>query len=417
MSQTIKRGGKSVRKAAAAQGKVRQVRAAKARTGSFIGRAMSWLPISEAQWQRVFLAGILGAAAVLAWTVASFAGVPAMAAVQLAQVSRNAGFEVRRVEVRGVKNLNELKVYERALAERERAMTMVDVEALRAELLQLSWVEDARVSRQLPDTLVVDIVERKPAAVLRKADKLLLIDATGHELEVVDPARGQGKLVIAGPGAGQQVEALQALMSAAPALKPQVQEAEWIGNRRWNFTFKTGQVLALPEGADKSAKALMTFARLDGVNRLLGGKVAAFDMRAGDRIYLRVPGRTDPVEQLPSTPEVSAAATPAAAPMPAPTKVATGATTKPPAATPTKASTSAAKKAPTAAPAAKGTKEPSKTATKTATKATAKASAKAPAKAPTTAKPAAKAPVTAKTSEPAAKPKAKPKTTAKGDKG
>jgi len=309
MSQTIKRGGKSVRKAAAAEGKVRQVRAARAKTGSAIDTAMGWLPISEEQWQRIFLAIILGAAAALAWIVASFAGVPAMAESQLANVSRDAGFEVRRVEVRGVKNLNELKVYERALAERERAMTMVDVEGLRAELLQLSWVQDARVSRQLPDSLIVDIVERKPAAVLRKADKLVLIDATGHELEVVGPARAKGKLVVSGPGAGQQVAALQDLLSAAPALKPQLREAEWIGNRRWNFTFKTGQVLALPEGTGKSASALMTFARLDGVNRLLGGKVAAFDMRAGDRIYLRVPGRTDPIEQPPG--QGAAAETPA----------------------------------------------------------------------------------------------------------
>jgi cell division protein FtsQ len=50
-------------------------------------------------------------------------------------------------------------------------------------------------------------------------------------------------------------------------------------------------VLALPEGAKPSANALMSFARLDGANRLLGGRVAAFDMRAADRIYLRVPGR------------------------------------------------------------------------------------------------------------------------------
>lgn len=308
MSQVIKRGGKSVRRAVATEGKVRQVRAAKARTGSVIGTAMSWLPISEEQWQKIFLAIILAAAAALAWIVASFAGVPAMAESQLASAARGMGFEVRRVEVRGTKNLNELKVYERALAERELAMTMVDVDRLRAELLQLSWVEDARVSRQLPDSLVIDIVERKPAAVLRKADKLVLIDTTGRELEVVGPERAAGKLVVSGLGAGQQVVALQQLMAAAPALKPQIQEAEWIGNRRWNFTFKTGQILALPEGAESSAKALMTFARFDGVNRLLGGKVAAFDMRAGDRIYLRVPGRTDPVEQAAAKPQVAAVA-------------------------------------------------------------------------------------------------------------
>lgn len=309
MSQKIKRGGKSVRKTAAAQGKARQVRAARARTGSAFDAVMSWLPFSEAQLHRIFLAAILGGAVVLAWMVASFAGVPAMAQQQLAAVAHDAGFEVKRINVRGTRNLNELKVYQLALGDNKRAMPLVDIHALREKLLALSWVDDARVSRQLPDTLVVDIIERKPVAVLKKADRLVLIDATGHELEVVSDQRAKGKLVVSGPGAGKQVEALAALLAAAPAIKPQVREAEWIGNRRWNLTFKTDQVLALPEGGGQSAKALMTFARLDGVNRLLGGKVAAFDMRAPDRIYLRVPGRTDAVEQ----PAAKASATTAAA--------------------------------------------------------------------------------------------------------
>ena len=297
MSQKIKRGGKSVRKVAAAQGKARTVRTARARTGSAFDSVMAWMPFSEEQLHRVFLAAILGGAVALAWIVASFAGVPAMAGQQLAVFASDAGFEVKRVEVRGVKHINELKVYERVLGQRDRAMPLVDIDGLRSELMQLSWVEDARVSRQLPDTLVIDVVERKPHAVLRKADRMVLIDATGHELETVTAARAKGKLVLSGPGASRQVVALTDLLGAAPALKPQVREAEWVGNRRWNLTFKTGQVLALPEGVRPSSTALMSFARLDGINRLLGGKVAAFDMRASDRIYFRVPGRTDPVEQ------------------------------------------------------------------------------------------------------------------------
>lgn len=291
MAKTIKRKAAPMRKTAAARGTKRKVKKAKARTGSLIDTAMGWLPFSEDTLHRAFLAAILGGAAVLAWVVASMAGVPAMASQQVAAIAADAGFEVRRVEVRGVKRLNELKVYERVLAERDRAMPLVDIAALRKELLGLSWVADARVSRQLPDTLVVDIVERKPHAVLRKADKLVLIDKGGHELEYISAARAKGKLILSGLGAGKQVEGLATLLDAAPALKPQVREAEWVGNRRWNLTFNTGQVLALPEGDHKSAAALMSFARLDGANRLLGGKVAAFDMRAPDRIYLRVPGR------------------------------------------------------------------------------------------------------------------------------
>ena len=308
MSQKIKRGGKSVRKTAAAQGKARQVKAAKARTGSAIDGVMSWIPLSEAQLHRVFLAAILGIAVVLAWMVASFAGVPAMAQQQLAAISHDAGFEVRRVNVSGTKNLNELKVYQLALADNHRAMPLVDIHGLREKLLTLSWVEDARVSRQLPDALAIDIVERKPAAVLRKPDKLVLIDATGHELQAVSEARAKGKLVVSGPGAGKQVEALNVLLGAAPAMKPQVTEAEWVGNRRWNLTFKTGQVLALPEGESQSAKALMTFARLDGVNRLLGGKALAFDMRAPDRIYFRLANRAEAESQPTGTAKPAEAA-------------------------------------------------------------------------------------------------------------
>jgi cell division protein FtsQ len=101
--------------------------------------------------------------------------------------------------------------------------------------------------------------------------------------------------------------ALSQLLEAAPALHPQVREAEWIGNRRWNLTFKTGQVLALPEGEQASAKALMAFARLDGTNRLLGGKVAAFDMRAPDRIYLRIPDRAKDVADATAAAKAGAA--------------------------------------------------------------------------------------------------------------
>ena len=296
-ARTIKRGGKGVRRAAAAQGKAQKVRSAKARTGSVIDTLMAWLPFSEAQLHRIFLAMILGVVAVGAWMAASFAGVPAMARDQVAVFAHDAGFELHNVNVRGTNNLNELKIYQIALADRNRAMPFVDVHGLREKLLQLSWVEDARVSRQLPDTLVIDVVERKPIAVAQKADRLVLIDKDGHELEVVSAERAKGKLLLKGPGAGRQVASLGELLEAAPAMRPQLRSAEWVGNRRWNLTFKTGQVLALPEGKDPSAKALMTFAQLDGRNRLLGGKAQAFDMRAPDRIYLRVPWRTDPVEQ------------------------------------------------------------------------------------------------------------------------
>ncbi len=295
MAQTIKRGGKGVRRATAAKGTKAKVATARKQTGNVVDRAMQWLPFSEETLHRVAMTAILGGAAVLVWVVAGAAGIPALAEQQIASAAGRTGFEVKRVEVRGVNRMNELKIYEKVLAERDQAMPRLDLAALRDKLLELSWVKDARVSRQLPDTLVVDIVERSPHAVMRENGKLVLIDDTGHELEPVTPARAKGLLVLSGQGAEGKVENLGKLLEAAPALKPQVAEAEWIGNRRWNLTFKSGQVLALPEGEDGSAAALLTFARMDGVDRLLGGKVASFDMRSADKIYMRVPGHSEDV--------------------------------------------------------------------------------------------------------------------------
>ncbi len=289
---TLKRGAQGVRRSAASTSRAQTARRAKAKTSSLMDAAMSVLPFTEEQLHRVFLAVILGGAVALAWFVAMLAGVPAMAQQQIAAVASDAGFEVSRVKVSGVKRMNELKVYERVLGQRDTPMPLVDLAAVRSELLGLSWVQDARVSRQLPDTLVVDIVERQPHAVLAKPDKFVLIDKSGAELEPISKSNTKGMLVISGPGAKLQVEQLDKLLDAAPALKSKVAGAEWVGNRRWDITFNTGQMLALPQGDVESASALVSFARLDGVNRLLGGQVATFDMRAPDRIYMRIPGRS-----------------------------------------------------------------------------------------------------------------------------
>lgn len=296
MSQTLRRNAPSARKVAAAHGAARRVKEAKARTGSVLNQFLAYIPLTDQQIQKVFVGTILAIALILAWVLANLAGAPAWLEQQTAKMAADAGFEVQRVDVRGVKNLNELKVYEAVLSEQNRAMPLVDLEALRAKLLTLSWVQDARVSRQLPDTLVVDIVERKPMAVLRSGGVYTLIDADGHALDRISKSKAKGQMILSGEGAGQHVAELSALLNVAPALKPQVRAAEWVGNRRWNLEFNTGQVLALPEGEKEAPAALMSFARLDGTNRLLGGRVETFDMRANDRIYFRVSEREEVLE-------------------------------------------------------------------------------------------------------------------------
>ena len=292
---TIKRSAKGVRRTAKANARANTARKARKKTGGFIDWLMGLLPFTEDQLQKIFLWLIIAAALVGAWFIASISGATAMLQGQISRTAADAGFEVRHVRVSGVERMNEDRVYERVVSQRNEPMPDVDVVAIREDLLQLPWVRDARVSRQLPATLAIDIVERVPHAVLQKPDHLVLVDVEGNELEPISRAAIGERLVISGPGAVRQVQQLDDLLEAAPAIRPQVRAAEWVGNRRWNLTFKSNQVLALPQGDDEAATALVSFARLDGQNRLIGGEVTTFDMRAPPRIYMRIPGRADQV--------------------------------------------------------------------------------------------------------------------------
>lgn len=288
----VTRNAHGVRRSAAARSRADAAQSARDKTGHAYVAAVSFLPFSQEELQRIFLALIFSVALLLAWMVASFAGLPAYAQQQFAQAASNAGFEVRRIQVTGAKRVNELQVYEKVLVHRSTPMPAVDLDAIRAELLTIGWIKDARVSRQLPDTIIVDIVERTPFAALQRGDKFMLIDDQGVTLEDVKAANIGAMLIISGDQARGQIADLIAVLDAAPALRPQIKAAQWIGNRRWNMRLVTDQIIALPQGREKAAAAMISFASLDGRNRLIGGKVAHFDMRVPGKLHMRVPGRS-----------------------------------------------------------------------------------------------------------------------------
>jgi cell division protein FtsQ len=254
-----------------------------------LDRMIAMLPVSRQTLSKALSLGVAGLALAAVWTGAQFLGLPAMAGAEFAQMAARAGFQVAKVEVQGVKRMDEMPVYSLALDEMNRSILSVDLHELRKRVMTLGWVADARVTRRLPDTLVVDIVEREPVAVWQHGGKLSLIDVDGVALESVDGRSMPDLPLVVGPSANKETRALQTLMGAAPALKPLLAGATWVGNRRWDLRFQSGETLALPEGPSTAAAALMKFAQLDGVNRLLGRGIVRFDMRDPERFVLRLP--------------------------------------------------------------------------------------------------------------------------------
>lgn len=263
------------------------VRAAPKRP-STASRALATLPLPTALLKRVlrWSAGvtILCGAIVLLVLV----GVPQYVGNRLGAAAGDMGFVMRRVEPRGLHHLDPMAVYDAAYDQQSIAMPLVDLDAIRRRLLRYGWVEDARVSRRFPDTLVVDIVERTPAAIWQNHGHLALIDASGVVLAPVALDDMPDLPLVVGPDANRQIASLQALIAAAPQLKPMIAGATWIGGRRWDIRFQSGETLALPEGDAAQRHALTKFAGIDANATLLGKGYKRFDMRIPGKMTIRL---------------------------------------------------------------------------------------------------------------------------------
>ena len=253
-------------------------------------RARSSQPAGPAQHlvRKAVQWGLGGLIAIAAIATVWLMGLPQQIAWETGEVLGRAGFTVRQVDVTGVKRMARLPVYAAALDQPSNAMPLVDLDLIRQRLLTQPWVADASVSRRLPDTIAINVVERTPVALWQHQGVVKLVDGSGTVLQPVNPNDWPDLPLIVGPEANTQTAVLMALLDAAPALKAEMSDAVWIGGRRWDIRFRSGETLALPEGDAAAIRALKLFARLDGAQGLLKRGFVRFDMRLPDKMVVRV---------------------------------------------------------------------------------------------------------------------------------
>jgi cell division protein FtsQ len=262
------------------------------------------LPVRQDSANRLarWMFGLFAAGAVALALVAL--EVPAKVGEAAGEAIGEAGFRVRSVDVQGIQRMDSKPVFQIALDQKSMAMPLVDVAAIRERLLKYGWVKDARVSRRLPDTLVIDIVERQPAALWQDQQRLSLIDAEGVVLDRVPISAMPDLPLLIGPGANARSRQLDALLAEVPTLRPQLESARWVGMRRWDLNFQSGETVALPEGEAAAKAAIEKFARLDKSAGLLGRGIVRVDLRIPGKMVVRLPrGPGEPI--LPEPPSES----------------------------------------------------------------------------------------------------------------
>ena len=272
--------------------------------------------LGSARANRLAAFGFTGFLVLMAGAAAIALDLPAKAAFSAGEAVGEAGFRVNGYQIVGIRHMDrklvdavvvdELRRTAEAADEAKPAQPLVDVARIRERLLRFGWVKDARVSRRLPDTLVIDIVERTPSALWQDRQQLSLIDREGVVLDRVQISKMPDLPLVIGTGANAHAIELQNLLAEVPTLQAQLASATWVGGRRWDMSFQSGETVALPEGEQAARAALGRFARVDRSNGLLGRGLVRFDLRIPGKMIVRLPrapGESilpDQVRQMPA---------------------------------------------------------------------------------------------------------------------
>lgn len=224
--------------------------------------------------------------------------------------------QVRAVTVTGTTSSAEPRIRE-ALEGAARGMTTLHVreDVLRKAVADFPSVAGIRTRTDFPHGLAIEVLERRPAAVLSSGDQLLAVTGSGLLLRDVAAPDTVPEIAIHTPVPGERVQdpkllgALAVAAAAPPALAKRTISIGW-GPRGLNAQLESGPPLVFGSSADAAAKWA-------GAARVLA------DPSAAGALYLdlRVPGRVAAggVGPVPEPTPAPAAEDPVAPPAATPT--------------------------------------------------------------------------------------------------
>ena len=212
------------------------------------------------------------------------------------QTALDLGLGIGKVEIRGVRHAGVKIVRVAVGAQTKTPIYSFDAAAARARLLEIGWIEWATVSRRFPNTIHVDIRERRPFALWQVNKKLRLIGRDGTMITAERLARFTELPLIVGKSANTRAAEIIDQLAPYPALGKRTKALTLVGERRWNIRFENGVDVRLPEN-DVGA-ALDRLADLQIRHSILDRKLRAIDLRLPDRLIVQLLG---PIEKAAKT--------------------------------------------------------------------------------------------------------------------
>ncbi len=237
----------------------------------------------------VALAAVLGGSRWV-WNVGLLDGYVADARSGLVGASARLGFRLREVLLVGRQRVSRDAVLAASELDLGSPTLALDPESIRARLERNRWIKSARVTTRLPDTVFIEIEERRPLALWQRDGQLRMIDDEGAVIADRELHRYTHLPLVVTPSEPARAKPVLDMLAHEPDLERRVRALIEVGGRRWNIRFDNGIDVLLPE--TESAVAWSELAELDRRHALLARRISAIDLRIPGRIV--VTGIEDP---------------------------------------------------------------------------------------------------------------------------
>ena len=163
----------------------------------------------------------------------------------------------------------------------------LDLNDLRSTVEELDAVANAAVRIRTGGVLEIAVVERKPVAVWRSDEGLVLIDFESHPVASIEDRAARPELpLVVGQGGDEAVAEALVLFRVSEPIRDRLRGFLRVGERRWDVVLDRNVRIMLPE--DRAVKALEKVIALDRAQDLLARDIAAVDFRNPHRPVLRL---------------------------------------------------------------------------------------------------------------------------------
>ncbi len=242
--------------------------------------------LARAEWHLPRHAGLKGMAVLFLATGVAGVSLGGHVTTVISAVASWSGLGVESVKITGQSETSELDVLDRLDMGPFPSLVTFDADGARERIEALPWVSQATVRKLYPDTIEIAVTERTPYAIWQHDNVVSLIDRDGKVI-INDVGERYSRLpFVVGDGAEMRAAEYAELVGGVPELQSRIHAGVLISNRRWNVVLNSGVELLLPE-KDPGA-ALVAVAALDSENNLLSRDIAAVDLRAADKLVVRL---------------------------------------------------------------------------------------------------------------------------------